>query len=171
VQLSAAANPPFFGMGGPTGTVSIWHWKASWERDNATGVPSLKDTYPNMPEYEGNHGAPQEPAYQTGLGAGNPLSQTAHGTTVESLAARGQGTLTSQRDVAAPVKGRGRWKDGRWEVLFIRPLTTAEHEVALDASAGASIAFAVWDGEQGDRDGQKAVTIWHRLVLEDVSKN
>ena len=81
----------------------------------------MKDTYPNMPEYEGDHGVPQDPAYQTGRGAGNPLSQTTHGTTVESLAARGQGTLTSQRDVAAPVTGRGRWKDGRWEVVFIRP--------------------------------------------------
>src|SRR5688500_7295950 len=102
VQLSSAANPPFFGMGGPTGTVSIWHWKASWERDSASGAPSMKDTYPNMPEYEGEHGVPQEPAYQTGRGAGNPLSQTTHGSTVENLAARGQGTLTSQREVAAP---------------------------------------------------------------------
>jgi hypothetical protein len=29
------------------------------------------------------------------------------------------------------------------------------------------VAFAVWDGAAGDRDGLKSVTIWHELALED----
>ena len=33
VQLSAAADPPFFGMGSARGEVNVWHWKASWQRD------------------------------------------------------------------------------------------------------------------------------------------
>jgi DMSO reductase family type II enzyme heme b subunit len=30
------------------------------------------------------------------------------------------------------------------------------------------VAFAVWDGAQGDRDGQKAVSVWQRLEIEKV---
>jgi hypothetical protein len=28
------------------------------------------------------------------------------------------------------------------------------------------VAFAVWDGSAGDRDGKKSVTIWQHLQLE-----
>jgi len=78
VQLSAAADPPFFGMGnahdavtpppagvaggdssasGPRlplrgkpagGGVNIWHWKASWQRDVATHHADVEDVYPDM---------------------------------------------------------------------------------------------------------------------------
>jgi hypothetical protein len=30
------------------------------------------------------------------------------------------------------------------------------------------VAFAVWDGAQGDRDGQKSVSVWLRLEIEKV---
>jgi DMSO reductase family type II enzyme heme b subunit len=30
------------------------------------------------------------------------------------------------------------------------------------------VAFAVWDGAHGDRDGQKAVSVWQRLEIEKV---
>jgi hypothetical protein len=36
----------------------------------------------------------------------------------------------------------------------------------LTAGQRASIAFAVWDGGQQDRDGKKLVTIWQDLELE-----
>jgi hypothetical protein len=29
-----------------------------------------------------------------------------------------------------------------------------------------SVAFAIWNGSAGDRDGKKSVTIWQELVLE-----
>jgi hypothetical protein len=28
------------------------------------------------------------------------------------------------------------------------------------------IAFAVWNGSAGDRDGKKSVTIWQELVIQ-----
>jgi hypothetical protein len=28
------------------------------------------------------------------------------------------------------------------------------------------VAFAVWNGSAGDRDGKKSVTIWQELLLE-----
>jgi hypothetical protein len=30
-----------------------------------------------------------------------------------------------------------------------------------------NVAFAVWNGSQMDRNGQKSVTIWHRLKFEE----
>ena len=32
--------------------------------------------------------------------------------------------------------------------------------------AAVPVAFAVWNGSAGDRDGKKSVTIWQELLLE-----
>jgi hypothetical protein len=39
-------------------------------------------------------------------------------------------------------------------------------EVELSPGARVPVAFAVWNGSAGDRDGKKSVTIWQELVLE-----
>jgi DMSO reductase family type II enzyme heme b subunit len=38
--------------------------------------------------------------------------------------------------------------------------------VSLEPGGKASIAFAIWDGKQQDRDGKKLITLWNDLVLE-----
>ncbi len=38
--------------------------------------------------------------------------------------------------------------------------------VSLEPGDTASVAFAVWDGSQQDRDGKKLITIWQDLKLE-----
>jgi hypothetical protein len=38
--------------------------------------------------------------------------------------------------------------------------------IGLVAGQTAAVAFAVWDGEHRDRNGQKQVSIWQDLVLE-----
>jgi hypothetical protein len=50
-----------------------------------------------------------------------------------------------------------------------RPLVVGSESdgVSLDPGARASIAVAVWDGSQRDRDGKKLITIWHDLELEN----
>jgi DMSO reductase family type II enzyme heme b subunit len=64
--------------------------------------------------------------------------------------------------------------DGRWSVVLLRALPAAGAEGRTAAAAAlprpgsrASVAFAVWDGSAGDRNGTKSVTIWHDLQLED----
>ena len=52
-----------------------------------------------------------------------------------------------------------------------RPVRTAGHAslgegVTLEPGATASIAFAVWDGAQRERDGKKLISIWQDLELE-----
>ena len=55
-----------------------------------------------------------------------------------------------------------------WQVAFVHKLGAEEEgdDVVLAPGKSLSIAFAVWDGHAGDRNGQKSVTIWHQLVLE-----
>jgi DMSO reductase family type II enzyme heme b subunit len=39
-------------------------------------------------------------------------------------------------------------------------------DVRLVAGKPAPVAFAVWNGEQRDRNGRKLVSNWYQLVLE-----
>jgi DMSO reductase family type II enzyme heme b subunit len=51
-------------------------------------------------------------------------------------------------------------------VQFTRPLAGGSGEVRLSEGTRVPVAFAVWNGSAGDRDGKKSVTIWQELVLE-----
>ena len=67
------------------------------------------------------------------------------------------------------MRGGGTWADGRWGVVFVRDLAApAASDIKVDFTPGATthFALAVWDGGANDRDGQKAITIWHRLTLQ-----
>ena len=51
-------------------------------------------------------------------------------------------------------------------VVFVRDLKTQDGDIVFDPQSPVSIGVAAWDGSAGDRNGQKSVTIWHRLVLD-----
>jgi DMSO reductase family type II enzyme heme b subunit len=105
--------------------------------------------------------------YPTGRAAGNPLSDRIHVAPIEDLNAAGFGTLTSQPGGAQNVKGNGRWADGRWSVVFIRHLESGQSgDIQLQEGQTVSLALAIWDGQAGDRDGQKSISLWQRLTLE-----
>ena len=81
--------------------------------------------------------------------------------------AKGLGTLTSRRPAMQRIQAKGFWQDGRWQVVLVRPLMPAkEDDFTLKAGQEVSVAFAVWDGHAGDRNGQKSVSIWSKLTLE-----
>jgi DMSO reductase family type II enzyme heme b subunit len=49
----------------------------------------------------------------------------------------------------------------------MRPLAaTPDTGISLASGDKLSIAFALWDGEARDRNGQKLVSVWHDLKLE-----
>jgi DMSO reductase family type II enzyme heme b subunit len=86
---------------------------------------------------------------------------------VESLNATGVGTITSQPPEAQVVKGEGRWTGGKWRVVMVRSLKTGSpRDAQLEPGQTTAVAFAVWDGAQRDRDGQKAVSVWQKLSIE-----
>jgi len=170
VQLSGIEDPPFFGMGAAGREVDLWQWKAAWQRDLRDGWVSLADVYADMPT-EREHAFPAVPAdlvFDTARAANNLLSRTEHVAAVEAAAAEGLGTLTSRAPADQDVRGGGTWHDGAWHVVFARELGgDGRGGTVLLAGGRASVAFAVWNGDAGDRDGQKAVSIWHELELEE----
>jgi DMSO reductase family type II enzyme heme b subunit len=84
-----------------------------------------------------------------------------------SLEVAGPGTITFRPPISQSVQAQGSWKDGRWTVVMTRPLKVESGGgVSLEPGRRVSIAFAVWDGAQRDRDGKKVITIWQDLVLE-----
>lgn len=182
VQLSTEPDPPFFGMGGSHGAVSIWHWKAAWQKD-LVGWQDIETAYPDaaVDWYPGQRGyrpgdpfevreaktVLQDPSLMAGWGAGNPLSTPTRTSAAEEAAAKGLGTLTSRPLPVQQVQAAGQWKEGRWHVVLQRPLTSAEESDGLGRPGQrVSVAFAVWDGQAEDRDGQKSVSLWNTLHLE-----
>jgi len=64
------------------------------------------------------------------------------------------------------VRANGRYMTGSYVVQFTRPLRGGNSEVRLAPGSKVPVAFAIWNGSAGDRDGKKSVTIWQELVLE-----
>jgi hypothetical protein len=152
---------PSFCMGDANGTVNIWHWKAVWQADLESGYSSVRDRYPDG--FADGYLLEDDPAFQTARAAGNILSQEQHASPVENLVAAAFGTLTTAD--LQDVDGGGAWKDGRWRVVFARPLSTASGYPSLAAGDSTNIAFAVWDGSKGNRDGIKSVSQFMNLLV------
>jgi DMSO reductase family type II enzyme heme b subunit len=95
-------------------------------------------------------GAPNGPVNIWYWQAGNDRAQ--------NLAAGGFGSTTRLAPGALGVSSLYRDK-GEWVVVFSRPLTqNGEHEVHLE-NLQANMSFALWQGEDGQRDGLKHVSM------------
>jgi mono/diheme cytochrome c family protein len=177
VQLFKGRPEPFLGMGAADKPLDVWLWRAGWQRDR-TDPADVDTQYPNMAvdwypfEKAGKGPRPHAPAGQpvpflTARAAGNPQANPARGYTGSNLRARGFGTLTMRPPISQVVRATGKWTDGRWTVVLRRPLAV-KNEAGIPLAAGdkLSIAFALWDGGAGDRNGKKLVSIWHDLELE-----
>ncbi len=178
VQFSLDADPPFFGMGSAAKPVNIWHWKASWQQD-ALDRRDVEAAYPAMAvDYYSNtadgdtptgvipNSSRVAPTFLTGQAAGNPFSALERPAVAEDLNARAQGTLSSQPAVSQQVSAKGVWDKGITQVVLRRSLRTQDPwDVDFSSTKLVRLGFAVWDGAAGDRDGQKAVSIWHELEL------
>ena len=165
-------------MGDRGKSVNIWHWKADWERDLHAdgGYEHMEDQYPNM--WHDFDSDPHPCIYNKqvhdaadlmsgGLAAGSLLSLP-RGRAVEDLNAVGFGTLTAQTQ--QDVNGTGNWLNGQWDVVVYRPLVTDdENDVQFAPGGSTFFNMAVWNGEDGDRNGLKSVSIrWRPITLEPV---
>ncbi|MCZ7646168.1 MAG: c-type cytochrome [Planctomycetota bacterium] len=181
VQFTAESAPPIFAMGAAGASdVRLWLWKASFQRDADGGFADLQVAHPNAyaTHYQHMTSGPTAQAnpisanldghdatFLTGRGAGNIVS-TPHAQPIESLSAHGMGTVGRRPQNDMGLRARGTWKDGKYGVLMRRPLRqSGPGALTLNAGDTFHVAFAVWDGSQGDRNGQKSVTIWHALHL------
>ncbi len=67
------------------------------------------------------------------------------------------------------MAGSGAWRDGRWRALFARDLDPSSPGLAeFSVGEETMVAFAVWDGGSGDRNGQKSIAQFIELRLSDA---
>jgi DMSO reductase family type II enzyme heme b subunit len=69
-----------------------------------------------------------------------------------------------------PVGARAKWEGGTWRVVLARPLAASGQSgktVSLEVGKRVKIAFAIWDGDRGERGGLKSFSQgWIDLDLE-----
>jgi mono/diheme cytochrome c family protein len=180
VEFSPTADPPFFAMGEAGRFVNLWMWKSERQADLEPAFQDLEKVYPNLgiDSYpDPSRSALEQPArgaltletdptYVTGWGAGNIVSDPLRMSAAEDLLAQGFGTLKARPGAGTDLKAKGVYAAGAYRVMFSRALAAANGAVSLRPGAAAPVAFAVWNGSAGDRDGKKSVTIWQDLRLE-----
>jgi mono/diheme cytochrome c family protein len=181
VQLSPFLDPPFFAMGSRAQAVNIWMWKSERQADLEPAFQDLEKVYPNVgiDSYPNLSVSPVEqptrhaltlrsdPTFVTAWGAGNIVADPSRPSPAEDLTAEGFGTLRARPRPEQAVDARGVYGTGGYRVIVRRDLTgNAAGAVTLTPGATMPVAFAVWNGSAGDRDGKKSVTIWQDLVLE-----
>jgi hypothetical protein len=173
LQFPLISGQPFFCMGMQGGNVNIWHWKADWQADLAAWQ-DMESLYPDMnvdqyPFAQGDFPSPadyRDVNYVPALAAEN-LFAAPRLSPVEDLVAGGFGTLTAEPEAGQNVQGYGVWENNRWRVVFSRDLVSEEAEDAsFQAGQVYSVAFAAWDGANGERNGQKSTSQWVSLQLE-----
>ncbi len=142
--------PAFFCMGQLDHYINIWHWKADWQSDidrRAARAPEKKEggvrTFEVIPR---------------------------RASSVEDLLGGGFSTLTT-KDKQGRVQGQAFWRDGVWHVMMRRPLLSEEQENEATLVPGRiqTVSFSVWNGENKERNGQKAVAPWFQLRIDPVA--
>ena len=162
LQFALNGTPPFLGMGDTNNPVNLWYWRAGWQQEIDTKRPDMDSTYASL--HVDTYFAA---SYRTASDAGNVLA-TPRPSSVEDANARGFGTLKSQPTEGQNVHGRAVWRDGFWSVVFVRELKSKDDGDVQFAGKkdGIPIAFAIWNGEQRDRNGRKVISNWYKLILE-----
>ncbi len=170
IQMPVDQTIPGVCMGVRGQPVNLWHWKADWQNDIDNGFQDLMAQYPNFwkdyypfvvgsPPFKtpDDFASADARRFLVGWAAGNPLSDPARLTPVEELIAHGFGTATHSADQG--VLGRGQWADGRWSVVFARPLVTAsETQAQLTAGGRGTMAVAAWNGSNKEVGARKQIS-------------
>ena len=164
LQFSMNGSTPFLGMGDAKNPVNIWQWKAGWQEEVDDHRPDMQDRYASM---HVDVYLQTNVLYRTAEAAGNVISLP-HKSPVEDANARGFGTFTSQSISEQNVGGKGIWHDGFWNVVLIRDLKARDAgDVKFEKGKSTPVAFAVWNGNQRDRNGRKVISNWYQLALEN----
>lgn len=154
---------PSFCMGDSTAPVNIWQWKAAWQADIEQGFVDVEDVYPNM--QVDFYPFEDDEVFYPARFVGNVFAQAPRITAADNLLAGSFGTLTQAEQI---VQGAGEWRDGAWRVVFARGLEAQGDYTQFPEDQSTNIAFALWDGSQGERDGIKSVSQF--LTLEVSSE-
>ena len=162
VEFPTQANvsTPAICMGVAGGGVNIWQWRAVLQGGDGL---QWRAAHPDMYVDDDPWQHVQPDLAFPARNVGNPVSGAFTGP-VNDLTAQAFGTLAPT--AGQLTRGIGQWANGRWSVVFARDLTTtADDEAALGGGVTTDMAVAVWDGSQGDRNGQKVVSQFITLSI------
>jgi complex iron-sulfur molybdoenzyme family reductase subunit gamma len=155
-----------------------------WDADHYYGGADVEDANPRMvvdqypltetvvanAEFDrpGTKTTEQAKLSLPAVAAGNQIAFTSESGGAMALEGGGPGSVTFRLPRSQLVRSNAEWSNGRWNVMFTRELQVPGSQTGLSLTAGSqvSVAFAVWNGSQRDRNGQKLITIWQDLVLE-----
>ena len=151
IGLPLGDAPAFFCMGQLDHYINIWHWKADWQSDIDRRAARASEK--------------KEGGVRTFEVIPRRVSS------VEDLIGGGFSTLTT-KERQGRVQGQAVWRDGVWHVVMRRPLMgeEQENEATLVPGRIKTVSFAVWNGENKERNGQKAVAPWFQLSIDPVAK-
>jgi hypothetical protein len=172
IQFTPDGTKGFHGMGSENHPTDIWFWKAEWQmRTNEKTESDIVLAYANRISDSNVETYPQlmnDVAYLAGRDAGNINSETAKVSPVENVMAIGPQTVTSFPENEQKVMGKGIWDGQKWQVVFVRKLKfDSKQKVNFIKGESIPIAFAIWNGSEKDRNGQKMVSTWYDLELKD----
>jgi mono/diheme cytochrome c family protein len=180
IEFALTPDPPFFAMGQTGAPVNIWMWKSERQADLQPAFQDIEKQYPNIgiDSYPNLLKSPMEqpmrnaltlksdPRFVTAWGAGNIVADPTRLSAAENLTAQGFGTLRAHPRESQNVEAFGEYSIGSYRVVFTRSLSGERGAIGLTPGDRVPVAFAVWNGSAGDRDGKKSVTIWQELLLE-----
>ncbi len=96
-----------------------------------------------------------------------PSVEPAAEQTAVIMDAKGLDKAPAVRDDSSSLSATGEWKDGRWQVVFSRPLETeAVEDLQFSEGVYTPIAFASWDGLNGEVGIRNSFTSWYWILLE-----
>ncbi|MDZ4734555.1 MAG: ethylbenzene dehydrogenase-related protein [Nitrospirota bacterium] len=152
IGLPLGDAPAFFCMGQLDHYINIWHWKADWQSDIDRRAAKASEKA------------------RDGVRTFEVIPRRV--SSVEDLIGGGFSTLTT-KEKQGRVQGKAVWKEGVWHVVMRRPLVSEEQENEAKLIPGRvqTVSFAVWNGENKERNGQKAVAPWFQLVIDPVAKS
>lgn len=161
--------PPVM-MGAKGMPVHLFHWRAQYQRDATSGKPAMNELYPNVSvdmyphEFKGTDAGSPEAAekFSPGRAEGNPQSYQKAG--VDEIVAEGFSTSSVQEGHGSAAKGE--WANGEWALVIVRPLII-EGGSTLRSGTPGNVAFAVWQGGQGEVGSRKCVTmVWTPVNIQ-----
>lgn len=155
----AGSSVPAVCMGQADGGVNIWQWRADRQPSLAAANGDRRpaaDFYPS-----------EEDLWFPAREAGNPYATGAINP-VQNLVARSFGTIGPARE--QPVSGGAVYGQDGWSAVFSRSFVApGKDQPGFAVGQRADIAFAVWDGRNRDRDGQKQVSQFVQMSMTAAS--
>ncbi len=86
--------------------------------------------------------------------------------TTMMLDAKGPDEPPTPRADSSALTANGKWKDGRWQVVFKRSLQTDNGlDLQMEPGRYIPIAFANWDGLAAEKGSRHSFTSWYWLKL------